>query len=184
VGKAALVILEHISKKLLLLLSHLRQKELIGSEEVSFSKYLDADLISFTTQTSRDLVIKELTALLKKKGHIQSEEEFYEAVINREKIVSTAIGVGVAIPHAKLENCEHFFIAVGIHTGKGIEWKALDGSLVKLIFLIGGPANQQKEYLTILSHLTALMKQEKVRNQLLQYKTPQEVAEFFKSYDR
>ena len=62
----------------------------------------------------------------------------------------TGIGIGVAIPHAKLEGYSDFFIAIGVQKKKGIDWNALDGSDVKLIFMIGGPENKQTEYLKIL----------------------------------
>ena len=72
--------------------------------------------------------------------------------VKREKIVSTGIGMGVAIPHAKLPSFDRFFLAVGLQKVKdGIDWDALDGAPVRLIFMIGGPANQQTDYLKILS---------------------------------
>lgn len=147
------------------------------------SKYLDSDLVCFISELDRDKAIQELTALLVKKGCLADESEFYQAVIDREKIVSTGVGMGVAIPHAKLEDCDQFFIAIGIHIGKGIEWKALDGALIKIIFLIGGPANAQKKYLKILSHLTTLIKNEELREKLLKSRDSSEVLKIFKTYD-
>lgn len=179
----ALVILERISRKLLFLLSYFQQKKLSVGEMVLFSQYLNPELVCFVNEVDRDKTIQELVALLAKKGHLTNEFEFYQAVIDREKIVSTGVGMGVAIPHAKFENCEHFFIVIGIHSGKGVEWKALDGSLVNLVFLIGGPANQQKKYLKILSHLTTLIKNEKLREKVLKSKDPHEVINLFKSCD-
>jgi len=71
-------------------------------------------------------------------------------MLEREKIVSTGIGMGVAIPHAKLTSVEDFFIAIGI-LSKGVQWNALDGGPVRLIFMIGGPDDKQTAYLQILS---------------------------------
>jgi nitrogen PTS system EIIA component len=183
VEKVALVILERINKKLILLLDYFRQKQLFLGEIVLFSQYLDPELVCFINQMDRDKAIQELTDLLVKKGLVKQDSEFYKAVIDREKIVSTGIGMGIAVPHAKLENCSNFFIAIGIQSDKGIEWKALDGSPVKIIFLIGGPANQQKKYLKLLSHLTTLIKNEKIREKLLHYKDPHEIVKIFKAYD-
>ena len=107
-------------------------------------------------------------------------KQFYNAIIKREQIVSTGIGMGVAIPHAKLEDFDHFFLAVGIQKVKeGIEWNALDGASVRLIFMIGGPADQQTEYLKILSCLTAAIKDETRRKHILSADSTDQVVTFF-----
>ncbi len=62
--------------------------------------------------------------------------------MEREKIVSTGIGMGVAIPTPKLNSVEDFFIAIAVLT-HGVEWNALDGGPVRLIFMIGGPDDKQ-----------------------------------------
>ena len=87
--------------------------------------------------------------------------------------------MGIAIPHAKIEDCNDFFIAIGIHSGNGIDWKSIDGLDVKLIFLIGGPKDLHQEYLTLLSKLTQTIKDEKTRQGLLQAKSAEEVLKFF-----
>ncbi len=74
--------------------------------------------------------------------------------------------MGVAIPHAKLASYHDFFIAIGI-LEKGLEWKALDGAPVRMIFLIGGPDDKQNEYLKILSLLTTILRDETLRKEML-----------------
>lgn len=152
-------------------------------EKVVISEYLDQDLVVFLQESSRDNAIKTLIKKLSKEGKIEDENAFYEAVIQREKIVSTGIGMGVAIPHAKLDNVKDFFIVIGIEENEGISWKSLDGSLVKLIFLIGGPASEQTKYLRILSRLTSIIKDESVRQRLLEEKDPLEIINLFQDYE-
>ena len=124
-----------------------------------FGKYLNPRLISFIDIDTRDKAIRTLVNEAYKAGKVKSPDDFFKAVINRENIVTTGIGMGVAIPHAKLEGFQDFFIAIGI-LDKGIDWKALDGAPVRLIFLIGGPDDKQTEYLRILSSLTLTLKDE------------------------
>lgn len=176
-----MVILEHISKRVLFLLSYFQQKQLSVGDIVVLSQYLSPELVFFIDENDRDKAIKALIEPLVKQGFVKEEEEFYRAVIDREKIVSTGIGMGVAIPHAKLESCDRFFIAIGIHATKGIKWKALDGSLVRLIFLVGGPVNQQKKYLKILSQLTTMIKNEKLREKVMHCRDRKEVIGLFKT---
>ena len=127
----------------------------------------------------RNDALNQLVDVLTKTYKISQESHFYEAILNREEIVSTGIGMGVAIPHAKMDDFKHFFLTVGV-AKEGIEWDALDGAPVRLIFMIGGPSDQQTEYLTILSSVTAAIKDEKRRKILLNAQNKQDVIDFFK----
>ncbi|MBS0627575.1 MAG: PTS sugar transporter subunit IIA [Verrucomicrobia bacterium] len=149
------------------------------SASKGISKYLDERLVVFLDEGSREDVILRLVDLLHKEGKLQNKEKFLSAILEREKIVSTGIGIGVAIPHAKMSENADFFIAIGIQKKRGIDWKSLDGSLVHLIFMIGGPDNKQTEYLKILSNLTQSIKDEQRRKRLLKCNIAKEVIELF-----
>ena len=146
---------------------------------MTISSYLDERLIVFLEEETRDDAIARLIDRLDAEGALFNKENFHAAILEREKIVSTGIGIGVAIPHAKMPNCSDFFIAVGIQKSKGIDWNALDGSLVRLIFMIGGPDNKQTEYLKILSRLTQAIKDEGRRKRLLKCTSVPEVLDLF-----
>lgn len=146
---------------------------------MEIAHYLDPRLVTFLDAQDRDGVLRALVDTLATTGKLHNQEQFLQAILEREKIVSTGIGIGVAIPHAKLSGYNDFFIVVGIQKNRGIEWNALDGSLVRLIFMIGGPEDKQTEYLKILSRLTLAIKDEELRKKLLKATTPQEVVELF-----
>ncbi len=141
--------------------------------------YLDEGLILFLEEETRDEAIACLVERLNVRGFLPNKEEFHTAILERESIVSTGIGIGVAIPHAKITGFPGFFIAIGIQKNKGIDWDALDGSLVRLIFMIGGPDNKQTEYLKILSRLTQAIKDEERRKRLLRCTSVSEVLDLF-----
>jgi PTS system nitrogen regulatory IIA component len=146
------------------------------------SDYLDSRLISFLDVETRDEAIDALIDLLEDAGELPDKSAFQKAIIQREKIVSTGIGMGVAVPHAKLKEYPDFFIAVGIQQKKGLDWNALDKAPVRLIFMIGGPDDKQTEYLQILSLLTSAIRDVELRKTLLNAQTPEEVAELFSQY--
>ena len=148
-------------------------------ECVAISNYLDARLVRFLNVDSRDDALAQLIQLLENEGKLKNTQVFHDAILEREKIVSTGIGLEVAIPHAKLQGYDEFFIAIGIQGKKGIEWNALDGAPVRLIFMIGGPENQQTEYLKILSHLTMAIKNEERRKKLLKTYDARDVIVLF-----
>lgn len=148
-------------------------------ECVTISDYLDERLVLFLNVDKRDEALDQLVSLLEREGKLKNAKVFQNAILEREKIVSTGIGLGVAIPHAKLQGYDEFFIAIGIQTKKGIEWNALDNAPVRLIFMIGGPENKQTEYLKILSHLTMAIKNEERRKKLFKAYDAKDVVALF-----
>lgn len=141
--------------------------------------YLNSQLIFRIDSLNRDEVLKELIEKAAQLKKIQNPERFLEAVLKREEVVSTGIGLGVAIPHAKLSDYNDFFIIIGI-SKEGIDWHSLDGHPVRLVFLIGGPDDKQTEYLQILSALTLAIKDENRRRDLLRLEDPQKILALFK----
>lgn len=150
-------------------------------DKVTITRYLDTHLVSFLDLSTRDEALHALVETLDNAGKLLDKDSFYNAILEREKIVSTGVGMGVAIPHAKLEGYKDFFIAVGIQK-RGIEWNALDGAPVRVVFMIGGPDNKQTEYLHILSKLTMAIKDEERRKKLFKAKTPEEVIALFEGW--
>ena len=147
---------------------------------MSISNFLNENQVVFLKGNTRDEVINELIDNLDSKGKLPDKALFHQAILEREKIVSTGIGMGVAIPHSKLQGYEHFFIALGIHR-EGIDWQSLDGDPVHLVFMIGGPDQQQTQYLQLLSNLTSVIKDETLRQHLLKASTSEEVMKRIKS---
>lgn len=158
-----------------LLRPFLKQKEIM-----TFVDCLNVNLIAFLDSSTQEEAIDALLGLLDKEGKLPNLKQFRTAIFHREQIVSTGIGMGIAVPHAKLSNLHQFFIAIGIQKTKGIEWNAVDQAPVRLIFLIGGPDDRQSEYLQILSQLTTAIKNLDLRKNLLTARTSQEVIELFK----
>jgi PTS system nitrogen regulatory IIA component len=148
-------------------------------DSMAISNYLDEKLVCFLDVESQAEAISRLVDCLDVANQLIDKEVFHRAILEREKIVSTGIGIGVAIPHAKLAGYEDFFIAIGIQKGRGIEWHALDGAPVRIIFMIGGPESRQTEYLKILSHLTNAIKDEERRKKLLKAINSREVLAIF-----
>lgn len=143
------------------------------------SDYLDSRLISFLDAETRDEAIDILIDHLNEKGKLPDKQAFRKAIYQREKIVSTGIGMGVAVPHAKMRDLKEFFIAIGIQPKKGIEWNALDKAPVRIVFMIGGPDDRQAEYLQILSLLTSAIKDVELRKKMLKASNSDEIFKLF-----
>ena len=134
-----------------------------------------SDLIEHTiiwkASPSKWQALKELSAVLFEKGAITDFDEFTKALTQREKIVSTGIGIGVAVPHARLSSLKKFVLVLGVAQDKGIDWDSIDKKPVHLVFAIGAPANAQEEYLQLLSSITTHVKNPIMRKKLIKAKS-------------
>jgi PTS system nitrogen regulatory IIA component len=146
------------------------------------SSYMKPDLIVFLDATMRDEAIQTLVDTLGTTNTVSDAKAFNQAILDREKLVSTGIGMGVALPHAKMEICHSFFICLGI-LNKGVNWKAIDNAPVRIVFMIGGPDDKQTEYLQILSNLTQFIKKEDIRKKLLTLNSKEAIMELFNNPD-
>ena len=87
-------------------------------------------------------------------------------LVEREKLGSTGIGNGIAIPHGKLDGLENICLVFG-RSVAGIEFDSLDGKPVNLIFLLVAPANSAGVHLKALARLSRLLKEKSFRDSLL-----------------
>ena len=143
---------------------------------INIIDYLDQLQVIFLDVATQEEALKALVENLHANDKFQDSEKFYNAIMERERMVSTAIGTGVAIPHAKLPTYDNFFIAIGI-AKNGIDWSALDGMEVNLIFMVGGPDDKQTQYLQILSALTLAVKDQSQRDKILGLTSPKMIIQ-------
>jgi fructose-specific phosphotransferase system IIA component len=118
--------------------------------------------------------IKELLELLNHNDIIRNQEKVLNAVFEREKIMSTGVGNGVAIPHCKHADCKEFAIALGIHK-EGIEFDAIDKKPAKIIFLLIGPEDQPGTHIRLLSRISRIISKEDVRQKVLKCENPKQL---------
>ena len=110
--------------------------------------------------TDKQGVIEELAAALKTSGKISDLDGVLQAVIEREKIMSTGIGKGVAIPHGKCDAVKELAGVLGIKK-EGIDFAALDEQPVYLFFLLVSPPDVSGPHIRALAHISLkLMSQE------------------------
>lgn len=145
---------------------------------VRITDYMSEDLISLQLKSkNKDDVLMELADLIAVSPDVHNEENvIYKALIEREKLGSTGIGKGVAIPHAKTDAADKLTIAFGISKEK-IDFKSLDDEKVNLFFVFASPMKDSQVYLKVLARISRLIREEEFRHQLLACKTPADVIE-------
>lgn len=110
--------------------------------------------------------LREVAALLGANPAVPDLAAFLGEILAREASGNTALGHGIAMPHARTDLCREIVIAVGRSAG-GIDYGAADGQPVRLVFLIGTPMPQVTEYLRVVGALARLLAREPVRQRLL-----------------
>ena len=151
---------------------------------MKISQLLKEDLIEPNLiLTEKDAVLEHLVKLLepvlKEKSNIETQTVL-QALKDREATMSTVIGNGVAIPHAKIEGLNEL-ILVFARAPNGINFQALDDAPVHLIFLVIAPPSIVTDYLKLLAAISALLKKKKSRTALLQANSKAEIISAIKA---
>ena len=105
----------------------------------------------------REGVVREMVNFLKKRNKISKEKELYETLIQREKLGSTAIGEGVAIPHCKLKEAKNPIVMLAI-SKKRVDFHSLDGKPSHIFFLVISSPDNPSLNLQILAAIAHLVR--------------------------
>lgn len=133
------------------------------------------DLINLNlVGTTQDAVIDEMIGVLERNGAVRADGDFKQAILAREQESSTGIGMNIAIPHGKSDAVLKPSVVFGIQQD-GVDWKSLDGSKAKLIFMIAVPRNsKQNAHLKVLQMLSRKLMDDDFREALLAVTTKEE----------
>ena len=141
----------------------------------------DAITVDLKAQNKKDAII-ELIDLLKETKKIKKTEEIIDVVLEREKLGSTGIGQGVAIPHGKTDVLTEQVGVLGI-SKKGIEFNSLDGEPVYIIFLLVGPVEVTGQHLKDLSRISRLFKDKFLRQAIKDAETKEDIVKIIRQED-
>lgn len=134
--------------------------------------------IVFFDAATKEKALEGLIAAAAKHPSAGNATALAEGIYNRERIISTGIGLGVAIPHAKIPGITDFFISVAV-LKKGVDWDAIDEEPVRVIFMIAGPEGQQNQYLQLLAQLSRTIKDEQKREAIMSARNAGDVLKEF-----
>ena len=146
-----------------------------------FRSFLPEDHIKFIKLKSSNTDKYEFLVELVKDCLYQTEEAKYipeitEEIIDREKSVSTGVGMGVAIPHCSSNYIKEITLFM-IILDKGLEFLSIDESLVRIIVLILFPKKLFDRYVKVLASLSRALNEQKVRDKLLETLDPKIIRE-------
>jgi fructose PTS system EIIBC or EIIC component len=130
--------------------------------------------------TSKEEAIDELLSLFKDDKRVLDLKEVKNSVMERENIMSTGVGHGFGIPHCKINKVTEILAAFG-KTKEPIDFDALDGNPVNLIFLLIGKDNLVAPHIKLLSRISLLMNKSDVRENINKAATSEEIFSIFEA---
>lgn len=131
--------------------------------------------LNLSSKTKQE-VIDEMVDLVNASGNLNNKDEYKEAILAREELSTTAVGEGIAIPHAKTKAVKKACLGAGV-TKEGIDYEAFDGSLSNLFFMIAAPDGANNTHLEVLSRLSTILMDEEFKNSLIDAKSVDEFLE-------
>ena len=126
------------------------------------------------TSTVKAEAIGELVTLLKENGEVTDPKKVLDSVLDREATRTTGIGNGLAIPHGKCPGVSNLVMAIG-KAATPIDFQAIDGRPVNLIWLLGSPPDKTGQHIHALARISRLMTIDKFRQAVAGATTAQEL---------
>jgi len=123
--------------------------------------------------------LEEMVEFLFKNEIIDSIDDFFEAIMKRENLMSTGIGKKLAIPHARSKIVKKLKIAVYVLDNE-LEYNSIDGEAVKVIFMIAVPEDKKEEYIKVLSGISNFLRIDENREMLFNAKTEDKIFNILK----
>lgn len=144
---------------------------------VDLSAYLDPDrILFFAPGTTKPEALQQLSVRCASCPAVTDTAAFTAAIFERERVSSTGIGNGIAVPHAKLPSVDGFAIAVGI-SPDGIAFDAKDDQAVTVLVMIAASEHEREGYLKVLATVASTLKQDAVRAALIAASSADEVLQ-------
>jgi mannitol/fructose-specific phosphotransferase system IIA component (Ntr-type) len=127
-------------------------------------------------ETNKNEFLSQMAHFLISLNGLSGADEVAAKILDRESEMSTGIGYGIAIPHARISGIDRLYM-VAARSALGLEFNAIDEQPVQLVFMMISPANTSIEHTQILSSLSRIMSYEEVRTKLLKAEDSEQFLE-------
>jgi len=142
---------------------------------VNAESILSPHRVIFMNYSSKRDALLALAENLAATPQVKNRKELSMEILQREELMSTAIGCGIAIPHVRLSSITDLVVSVGVSRANIVDFQPLDDEPVRLVFMIAAAHNQHAYYLQTLSWFSTRLKNKKLRDSILQAQTEQQV---------
>jgi PTS system nitrogen regulatory IIA component len=136
-------------------------------DETELTRVLAPERVLIIDSATKIEALRALTDILGTAPQIQDRDALIQGILYREELMSTGIGMGIAVPHVRLASVTGPVMSAGLCRTPIVDYESLDGIPVRLIFMIAAGQYQHAEYLRLLSSLSLRFKSEKLRDTLI-----------------
>lgn len=144
---------------------------------MKLAHYLEAkNVIPKLSSNNKDDVIKELADKLSEISPQINQERLVEVFLEREKLCSTAVDYGIAVPHAKMDGLSDIVLGFG-RSLEGIDYESLDGKPTHFFVILIIPQESTGEHLRLLARISKIFKDQELRSKLMSCETDEEIVE-------
>ncbi len=140
---------------------------------------LSPDRVVLMDETRKEPALLNTIGALARSTLVRDRKELTRAIFDREGLMSTGIGFGVAVPHVRLASVGDLVMAVGVSSRAITDYESLDGDPVRIICMVAAGLNQHAEYIRALASVSGRLKDPAVRGSVLAASTEDDVFEIF-----
>ena len=137
---------------------------------------LAPERIVFLDGSEKSVVLEDLCRVIAGSPEVTDPVALRQAIFQREAVLSTGIGLGLAVPHAKIDSVREIVMALGVHRA-GVEYGSIDGQPVHFLAMVATPVERQGEYLRLLAGIVEIFKDESNRRSILEATDPSAILE-------
>lgn len=146
--------------------------------------YAAPDLIAANLPAAdKDGVLRSLVALLLASGRIHDDAKLMSELQKRERVMSTGIGGGIAIPHALTDDIEHLSIVIA-RTAQPIDFQSIDQQPVDLVFMLVGPKSAASLYVKLLARVSRVLQHPEFKDRMRTAQQPEDVLQALRDEER
>ncbi|MBL7215151.1 MAG: PTS sugar transporter subunit IIA [Phycisphaerae bacterium] len=143
-------------------------KKNVTFSPINLKDILNPAHITLMETDSKDAALMQMLDNLDQTDAVTDKQAIMEGIFQREKLMSTGIGLGIGIPHVRMDGIENLLMAVGISTLDITDYESLDGQPVRLIFMILAGKDQHTLHIKTMAAIAARLKNPVLREMLIQ----------------
>ena len=148
---------------------------------IRLKELLDCRRIVILSETDKRAVLDAMVDLLGREPQVHDVEGLRRAIHDRESIMSTGVGFGIAVPHAKVDDVDDLVLAIGI-SADGVDFGSLDDQPVHIVVMIAAGSDQQDRYIRTLARVMMLLKNPQIRMKVSAARSAEDVMDILQGF--
>jgi len=159
-------------------------KKNVTFSPVAIKDILSAKNVMLLEADSKDAALLEMLEHLADNGSITQKEAIAEGIFQREKLMSTGIGLGIGIPHVRMDGINDLMMAVGLAKSPLTDYESLDSEPVRLIFMILAGKDQHTQHIKTMAAISTRLKNPVLREMIMQAKDTETIYKLLTKGDK